>query len=50
MLALIAQIIKFGRQRAKWWLIPIIIFMLVLGLGLFVLQSAVVTQFIYAIF
>lgn len=50
MISLLSQVFKFGFKKSKWWMIPLIIFMLTIGLTLFVVQSAAVAQFIYAIF
>jgi hypothetical protein len=41
---------QFLRERKKWWLLPIVIFLVLLG-GLIILtQGSAIAPFIYAIF
>ncbi len=40
----------FLRIRKKWWLAPIIIMLLLLGLLIFLTQSSAVAPFIYTLF
>ena len=47
---LVTQILKFMRVHRKFWLGPVIFFLLVIGLLLVTLQGASVAPFIYAIF
>jgi len=50
MLDLLKDIYLFVRERKKYWLIPIILILVLLG-GLLVLtQGSVFTPFIYALF
>lgn len=50
MLELLQDLWAFMRERKKFWLVPIIVVMLLLG-GLIVLtQGSVVTPFIYTLF
>lgn len=44
------DLIRFFWQRKFWWLIPLIIFLLILALLLIFAQGAAVTPFIYPIF
>jgi hypothetical protein len=44
------EIWSFMRVRKKWWLLPIIIVMVVLGALLIFAQGSVLAPFIYAIF
>lgn len=37
-------------QKKKWWLIPIIIFLVLLGAVIILNESAVVAPFIYTLF
>jgi len=46
----IREFIAFLRQRKKYWLIPIIIVMVLLGLLLIAAQNSVVSPFIYTLF
>jgi hypothetical protein len=40
----------FMRVRKKWWLLPIMVFMLLVGALLVVAQGSVLAPFIYTIF
>jgi uncharacterized protein DUF5989 len=44
------EIWSFMRVRKKWWLLPIIIVMVLLGALLIFAQGSVLAPFIYAIF
>jgi len=46
----ISLIWDFLKTRKKWWLTPIILFLLLLSLLLVLSQGSVVAPFIYAIF
>lgn len=49
-LAILGELWDFLKVRKKWWLMPIIIFLVLLG-GLIVLtQGSALAPFIYAIF
>jgi hypothetical protein len=49
-LSTIKELWEFLRVRKKWWLLPIILFLILLG-GLIVLtQGSALAPFIYAIF
>jgi hypothetical protein len=49
-LAIIKEFLEFLRVRKKWWLAPIVIFLLVLG-GLLVLaKGSALAPFIYSLF
>ena len=49
-LSILVELWDFLRVRKKWWLMPIIIFLVLLG-GLIVLtQGSALAPFIYAIF
>jgi hypothetical protein len=49
-LGIFAELWGFMRVRKKWWLLPIILFMILFG-GLLVLtQNAALAPFIYALF
>jgi uncharacterized protein DUF5989 len=44
------EIWSFMRVRKKWWLLPIIVVMVLLGALLIFAQGSVLAPFIYAIF
>jgi hypothetical protein len=49
-LSILLELWEFLRVRKKWWLLPIIIFLVLLG-GLIILtQGSALAPFIYAIF
>jgi len=49
-LSIISELWAFLRIRKKWWLLPIILFLVILG-GLIILtQGSALAPFIYAIF
>jgi len=50
MIEFLADMWEFLRVRKKFWLAPIIIVLLVLGLLIIVTQSSVVAPFIYTLF
>jgi len=49
-LSLLKEFWLFLRQNKKWWLLPIILMLLVLGALLIFAQSSALAPFIYAIF
>jgi hypothetical protein len=49
-LSIISELWEFLKVRKKWWLLPIILFLVLLG-GLIILtQGSALAPFIYAIF
>jgi hypothetical protein len=46
----IKEFLVFLKQRKKYWLIPIIVVMVLLGLLLLTAQNSVVAPFIYTLF
>ncbi|HRN27019.1 MAG TPA: DUF5989 family protein [Ignavibacteriaceae bacterium] len=49
-LSIISELWEFLKFRKKWWLLPIILFLVLLG-GLIILtQGSALAPFIYAIF
>jgi hypothetical protein len=50
MLELIQDLWLFVRERRKFWLVPIIVMMLLLGALIVLSQSSVVAPFIYTLF
>ncbi len=47
---LVTQIFKFMRVHRKFWMGPVIFFLLLVGLFIVALQGSAVAPFIYAIF
>ncbi len=45
-----ADLFEFLKVRKKWWLTPIILFLLLLGLLLVVTQGSALAPFIYTLF
>jgi hypothetical protein len=44
------ELLRFMRSRKKFWLVPIIVMMLVLGGLLILAQSSAIAPFIYTLF
>lgn len=49
-LSLVRELWEFMRVRKKWWLLPIIVVMLLIGTLLVFAQGSVLAPFIYTIF
>ncbi|MBI3413741.1 MAG: hypothetical protein HY043_00245 [Verrucomicrobia bacterium] len=49
-LAIIKEFLNFLRERKKWWLAPIAIFLLVLGGLLIFAKGSALAPFIYSLF
>tara|TARA_R110000787_G_scaffold119617_1_gene230551 strand:+ start:4245 stop:4397 length:153 start_codon:yes stop_codon:yes gene_type:complete len=50
MLSLIKELFRFMRAYRKFWMAPLILGLLALGMLLIAAQSSAITPFIYAIF
>lgn len=50
MASLVSEFWKFLRVRKKWWLLPIVIVMLLVGALLVFAQGSALAPFIYTIF
>lgn len=48
--SLVRELWAFMRVRKKWWLLPIIVVMLLVGMLLVFAQGSVLAPFIYTIF
>jgi hypothetical protein len=48
--SLVTELWSFMRERKKWWLIPVIVVMLVVGSLLVFAQGSALAPFIYTIF
>jgi hypothetical protein len=49
-LSIISELWEFLKVRKKWWLLPIILFLVLLGGLIIITQSSALAPFIYAIF
>jgi hypothetical protein len=49
-LAIVREFWEFLRVRKKWWLTPIVLMLLFLGMLIFFTQSSAVAPFIYTLF
>lgn len=49
-LSIISELWEFLKVRKKWWLLPIIVFLVLLGALIVVTQGSALAPFIYAIF
>ena len=49
-LTILGEFWSFLRVRKKWWLAPIVILLLTLGLILVVTESSAIAPFIYSLF
>jgi len=48
--SLIGEFWDFMKVRKKWWLLPTIILLVIIGILIIFSQSSVVSPFIYALF
>ena len=48
--AIIKEFIAFLRERKKWWLAPIVLFLLLLGALLVFAKGSALAPFIYSLF
>jgi len=48
--SLVGQLWEFLRERKKWWLLPVITVMLIVGTLLIFAQGSALAPFIYTIF
>jgi hypothetical protein len=46
----IKEIWDFLKVRKKWWLLPVILFLLILGALIFLAEGTAVSPFIYTLF
>jgi hypothetical protein len=49
-LSILAELWDFLKVRKKWWLAPILIFLILLGGLIIITQGSALAPFIYAIF
>ena len=49
-LSILSELWDFLRVRKKWWLLPILVFLILLGGLIIITQGSALAPFIYAIF
>jgi hypothetical protein len=49
-LSIIKEFLEFLRERKKWWIAPIVVFLLVLGGLLIFAKGSALAPFIYSLF
>ena len=49
-LSILKEFWDFLKARKKWWLAPIVIFLILLGALIFFTQSSAIAPFIYTLF
>lgn len=49
-IGILKELWSFLRQRKKWWLLPITIFLLLMGIVIVAVESSAIAPLIYAIF
>jgi hypothetical protein len=49
-LSILSELWDYLKVRKKWWLVPIVFFLLVIGLMLVMVEGSAVAPFIYTLF
>ena len=49
-LSILSELWDYLKVRKKWWLVPIVFFLLVIGLMLILAEGSAVAPFIYTLF
>ncbi|HUN53792.1 MAG: DUF5989 family protein [Smithella sp.] len=49
-LSIITELWGYLKVRKKWWLVPIVFFLLLIGIMLILAEGSVVAPFIYTLF
>jgi len=49
-LSILSELWDFLKVRKKWWLVPIVLFLLAIGLMLIMVEGTAVAPFIYTLF
>jgi hypothetical protein len=49
-LSILSELWNYLKVRKKWWLAPIVFFLLVIGLMLIMVEGSAVAPFIYTLF
>ena len=47
---IITQLWRFMKENKKWWLLPLVIMLILVGVLIIVAESSAVSPFIYALF
>ena len=50
MVALVRQLFRFAKASGKWWLLPLVLFLVLFAGMLIVAEQSALAPFIYAIF
>jgi NAD/NADP transhydrogenase beta subunit len=48
--SIVREFLAFLKVRKKWWLVPIVVFLLVLGVVLVAAKGSALAPFIYSLF
>ena len=49
-MGIIVELWRFVKERKKWWLVPVIIVLLVMGLFILFVGGSAISPFIYTLF
>jgi hypothetical protein len=49
-LSIMTELWGYLKVRKKWWLVPIVLFLLLIGIMLILVEGSVVAPFIYTLF
>lgn len=49
-LLIVKEFYQFLKERKKWWLLPIVLFLLLFGILVITSESSALAPFIYALF
>ena len=49
-LAILSELWEFLRVRKKWWLMPVVVFLVMLGTLIVLTEGSALAPFIYALF
>ena len=49
-ISIFIEFLQFLKHRRKWWLIPIVVFLVLLGILLVLSEGSVLAPFIYTLF
>ena len=49
-LSIFRDFLRFLKVRKKWWLIPVVVFLIIFGLILILAEIPAISPFIYALF
>ena len=49
-ISIVKEFFEFLGQQKKWWIIPIVAFLIIIGALVFLSQGSVIAPFVYTIF